>query len=108
MEARETASTPFAGCLVRLFWMVGGIIALLFLSLSIVRSGGLSAYDPAFAAVAAAMILVRFLDVRFLNGETADGHPATLRDWRRYAVGVAVCSFGCWLVLHGVAWLVNQ
>lgn len=108
MTNQETEATPLAGCLVRLFWMVGGLIALFFLSLSIVRTAGFSAYDAAFAAVAAAMILVRFLDVRFLKGETADGHPATLRVWRRYAVGVAVCSFGCWLVLHGVAWLVNQ
>lgn len=108
MTDQETAATPLAGCLVRLFWMVGGLIALFFLSLSIVGNRGFSVYDPAFAAIAVAMILVRFLDVRFLKGETADGNPATLRDWRRYAVGVAVCSFGCWLVLHGVAWLVNQ
>lgn len=107
MHAPESSGTPVFGCLPRLFWMIGGVVILFFVSLGILRTPSFSVYDAAFAATLAAMILARFLDIRYLNGETADGNPATMRDWRRYSVVLTAASFGCWLSLHAIAWLMR-
>lgn len=104
----QTETTPFAGCLARMFWMIGGLVVLIFISLAIFRNSAFSIYDIAFAVIVMAMILVRLLDIRYLRGETADGQPATIRDWRRYAVRLAASSAGFWAVLHGVAWIINK
>jgi len=39
-----------------------------------------------FWLIALALILARYVDIKFLKGETADNKPATLKHWRRYSV----------------------
>ncbi len=103
MAAPEKTNTPFAGCFCRLIWMLVGIVALLFLGIEIVRRPGFSGVDAAAGAVVAGMILARFVDVRYLNGQTADGKPATMADWRRYSVRLAALALVLWGLLHAIA-----
>lgn len=82
------------GCLpalVRLVWIFGGIF-LIYVALFIAqRKGGLLA-DLGLFALALALILVRFVDIRYLKGETMDNKPAGLRDWRRYALFMMITA----------------
>jgi hypothetical protein len=46
------------------------------------------------------LIAARFVDIRYCGGQTADGAPASLDDWKRY-VRILVPSA---LLLLGVVW----
>jgi len=107
LEPDSTAPARFGGigCLVRLYWFLAGNVALLILARAILqaRDGFLTWRDAAFWAVAASLALVRYLDVRFLGGRTAEGTPATPRHWRRYTVSLATASLIVWGLAHAAA-----
>lgn len=108
MESQPDRQTQFSGCLVRLVWMVAGNAALFILLIAIVEKHlvRLGIIDFFYWTVAAATLLLRYIDVRFLHGHTFDGsQPATLTQLRRYAgilIGIALIG---WLLAHGTAWL---
>jgi hypothetical protein len=104
MPDRPT-SHPALSLLARIFWTFFGNAALvLMLAWLASRSRGrLSAGDAVYAALALSLVAVRFLDVRFLNGETADGdRRATLADWRRHALLLTVAAGGGWLAMRAL------
>ena len=45
------------------------------------------------------MIIVRYLDIRYLRGETTDGQPATMKDWKRYSVFLVIASVVIWVLI---------
>jgi hypothetical protein len=107
-NGRDVPATSALGCLLRVFWMLGGIAILLYSSLWIALesdSARLSAVDVVFGVGLSATILARYLDLRFYSGTTGTGEPATMADWRRYAALLAVTGIAAWGVAHGVAWL---
>ena len=99
---------PASGCLLRLFWMVGGNVLLFFLLLWIVeRRPRLGTWpDLAYLAVLAALVAARYVDIRYCHGQTGKGAPATLAHWRRHALGASVIGSGAWVVARLlVRWL---
>lgn len=50
-----------------------------------------------YAGTLIAMIVVRYVDIRFLNGETAEGKPATLAHWRQYSVILIAVALIVWI-----------
>lgn len=84
----------------RLFWLVFGNAALFFLAVFIAKTGKLSLYDLAYWAVAAALVVVRLVDVTLLDGRTAEGEEATPAHWRRYAVIVSIVSLVLWILAY--------
>ena len=102
MAEPETDHTPVVGCLARLFWMAGGLIALIFLSYSIVQHHSFSIRDLGFWLLIIFLVMTRYLDIRYLHGQTAEGEPATMEHWRRYTLGLISGSLGLWLILHGL------
>jgi len=46
------------------------------------------------------LLAARYVDIRSLGGRTADGAPATMGHWRRYAVVLVVVSAVLWIVVH--------
>jgi hypothetical protein len=62
--------------------------------------GSLSVRDITFAAVLAALVLARYVDIVKYRGATAEGAPATMEHFRRYAVRVIAVSLATWGVLH--------
>lgn len=95
------ASQPYSStlsALVRLAWLL--VLPLVIL----VHLGWLTANDGqlgdlpslTFWVAVALLVLARFVDVAHLKGETADGGPATMSDFRRFVV----TSLGFW----GAAW----
>ena len=76
--------------------MAFGNFALIFCAMFIAKGTAPVVMDIVFWAVAIGVIAVRYTDITRFNGETSDGKPATLAEWRRYAVWVAVASAAMW------------
>lgn len=98
MSASSEAQRTGAGCLTRSVWMLGGNVLLAYLLFSVVHNPArpLTGTAITYAATIAAMILVRYLDIRFLSGETADGQPATMKHWQSYSVILIIASIAMW------------
>lgn len=89
-----TESESGRGCLsalVRLTWIFGAIFLVFSAVFIAQRKGGLLA-DLGLFALALLIILVRFIDIQYLKGETMDNRPATLANWRRYALAVLIAA----------------
>jgi hypothetical protein len=88
--------------LARIFWMFLGNFALMICVANIFmgESSSTRASDIIFWCVVPAMIIVRFLDIKFLDGQTATGGPASIKHWRRYAIALAIISAAIWTVAH--------
>ena len=102
----EAAPVQEMGCLagmVRIIWMMVGNGALLLLAVLITEEKPFSGLDVAFWATVAALILLRYIDITRLSGLTADGRPASLKHWRRYALFLLLIAGGGWVLAHGVA-----
>ena len=84
----------------RLFWLAFGNAALFFLAIYIARAEKFSRYDLAYWGVAAALVIVRLIDITRLGGMTVDGERATLAHWRRYAVIVLLSALLLWILAY--------
>jgi hypothetical protein len=95
-----------AGCFLRLFWMMIGNMILLLSVVGISRhpTGGLGLADASYWGIVACLLLARYIDIRYFRGLTADGDPATMADWRRYASVLGAVSTGLWLGAHTLAY----
>lgn len=83
----ESESGPGClGALMRLAWIFGAFF-LIFCAMFIIQHKGVVA-DLLMLFLTLGLILVRFIDIKYLKGQTADNKPATLKDWRRYALKV--------------------
>ena len=93
-------------CFLRLFWMLIGNVILLFCAYGIVqhRSSVLSIADAFYWAIVGSLLAARYVDIRYLYGTTADGAPATIAHWQRYAVFLVLVATGFWLVVHAIAY----
>lgn len=110
MAAREPRLSPptpdsidsASGCLARLFWMLAGHVALFYLAIGIYtrRPGALSWLDLGYWLVVVAVVAVRYADVRYLGGRTAEGASATLRDWGRFAAALVGAAAVAWGAAH--------
>ena len=97
---------PPAGCFLRIFWMIIGNAILLACAYGIVqhRSSLLSIADAFYWAIVGSLLAARYVDIRYLYGLTSEGDPASLDDWRRYAVILVFVATGLWLVVHAMAY----
>lgn len=94
------------GCLVRLSWMVFGNLILALCLLGIGQRPGriLSFVDAAYLVTVAALISLRYVDVRYYGGSNSTGEPTTLADWRAYSWQVVGLAVAAWCLAHGYAW----
>jgi hypothetical protein len=92
--------------LARLYWMFVGNIVLFFLLVVLFEKGTKfpSLFDLAYGIAAGALILVRYVDIRSLHGETADGEPATMGHWKKYSLVVGLAALAAWIA--AVCWRV--
>jgi hypothetical protein len=80
------------GCLPALFrlaWIFGGIV-IIYCGLFVAQAKGGVIADLLLWVLTLGIILVRFIDIRYLKGETRDNKPATMKHWRRYALMMLV------------------
>jgi hypothetical protein len=95
-----------SGLFARLYWSLMGNIILLLLASKIYQAQTLlSSFDLLFWAVVLSMILVRYVDIKYLKGVNFEGLPATLEDWRKYLKYYPLFSAGLWILSHILSFL---
>jgi len=95
------------GVLARLWWMLLGNVVLAFSLIFVFRNEG-SFFHPAdwvFWITVATFVAIRYLDIRFLDGQTATGEKASMTNWGRYVVLLLVCSTVLWAIAHAANYL---
>ncbi len=97
---------PFnsAGCLARLYWMFFGNIVLSLLLFFILEKRPIPPFllDSAYFVAGLSLVLTRYVDIRFLHGQTGDGKPATMEHFQRYALWVCAAGAGVWLLARSL------
>jgi hypothetical protein len=95
------------GVLARLFWMLVGNAILLFSLIFLLhnKGGWLHTADVVFWITVGVLVLVRYLDIRFCNGLTAAGAPASRQHWVKYVVMLLVVSTTTWVLAHAANYL---
>ena len=91
-----------AGCLVRLFWMLAGNLALLVLVFVIYQSAGWTIADVVFWLVIGLMIGARYMDIARFGGTTMNDEPATMAHFRRYALLVLLGGAGAFAAVRAL------
>jgi hypothetical protein len=78
----------------RLFWMFIGNAGLFLLALGVFYKSKTSplGYSIAYWVLVAAILIARFVDIRYFHGETSDGEPATMLHLRRYVINLAIVA----------------
>lgn len=105
MQDQKQVSPGGTGVFVRLYWLILGNVLLFFLLVSLFEKHPPlpSLLDAVYFVVVASLILARYIDIRFLNGETGEGTPATMTNWRRYTMLVGSVGVGAWLLARTLA-----
>jgi len=87
--------------------MFFGNLVLAFSIIFIVQNGGgfFQTADWVFWIALASLVLIRYVDIRFLDGCTGAGEPASLTHWIRYASVLTACSVALWVLAHVAGYL---
>jgi uncharacterized membrane-anchored protein len=96
------------GIIVRLLWMLVGN-AILFISIVFIfqHKGGLfHTADVVFWITVAALVFVRYLDIKLCGGLTVRGMPASMAHWIKYVAILLISSAAVWGISHAVNYLV--
>jgi hypothetical protein len=90
--------------IVRVYWMMLGYIPVFASIAAIIESeNGPSTADATYWVGVLSIVLARLYDITRLGGTTAEGEPATLAHWRRYAGSLVVITMVVWIVLRIVS-----
>ena len=91
IPAKPDSSPGCLSIVVRLTWIFGASV-LVFGAIFIVQGKVPGLADALLWLVALGLILARYVDIRYLKGETSDNKPATLKHWRRYSVVILIAT----------------
>lgn len=87
-----------SGCMLRVYWMLFGNLFVVVAAFYVVQGEGvLTVRDLVFWLLALSLIAVRYVDIHYKHGSTAEGQPATLQHWHGYALKVLGISLPLWL-----------
>lgn len=94
-KKQESSPVPILGLFLTLFWVLAGNCALIFIAYSI---GFRKNIEPALYAIlyvlnVLALMAARYLDIRFCQGNTTEGEPATLEHWMVYTRKLFIIAF---------------
>ena len=95
------------GLLARLFWMLVGNAILFFLTVFLIMNQGkmFNAADVVFGVTVAALVLTRYIDIKFLGGFTTTDKPASMAEWRKYTMFLLIGSTAVWGLSHAINYL---
>lgn len=98
-DRQPDCSQSSTGALLRLYWMFFGVFPLPLILIYMFQNRPVlgTLFDIIFFIGVAALVAVRFLDIRYHGGLTGDGKPATLRDWQRYSALILALGVGGWV-----------
>jgi hypothetical protein len=109
-EPEEQDSQPGCGCLLRLFWMFGGMAGLLGVSAFIVaeKTPWFVGLDIVYLAIVLSLCGARALDILKFRGQTGEGKPATLSHLVRYVLLIVLGGAALWVVAHLASGIFNK
>jgi hypothetical protein len=62
----------------------------------------LSELDALYGSAIFSLLMFRYIDIKFLNGSTSTGEPATMAHWKRYAGSMLVGTLAVWGLVHWI------
>ena len=105
MQGPKEAPPSGSGLLIRLYWLFFCNVVLIFILAFIIEKHPQfpSLLDAAYLAALSSLIIIRYVDIRFFDGQTGEGKPATIDNWRRYALLVGLAGPAVWFVSRVLA-----
>jgi hypothetical protein len=102
MPTQDEGQQSASGCLLRLFWLFlgNGVLGIAAAKLALHPRGWFASLDAIYWVAVALLVAARYADIRYFRGTTAEGAPATLADWRRYAFILVLSAGVVWLAVH--------
>ena len=94
--------------ILRLFWMLLGNVILIVSAIFILQGKNWQFHtaDAFFWGTAVALVLARYLDIKYFNGLNATGEPASMAHWEKYAGLLVICAAAVWVLLHLINYFV--
>ncbi|MFH0918971.1 MAG: hypothetical protein V1913_01300 [Fibrobacterota bacterium] len=94
-KKQDPPPVPILGLFLTLFWVLAGNCSLIYIAYSI---GFRKNIEPARYAILyvlniLALMAARYLDIRFYQGNTTEGEPATLEHWMAYTRKLFIIAF---------------
>jgi hypothetical protein len=100
-------NTSLAAALLRVYWMfLGNAIAAVAWFMIFKTGWGMSLADVLYGLAMISLLAARYWDIRAYGGQTADGEPATMAHFTRYAIGLVALGAVLWLAAHGLSSLI--
>ncbi len=95
------------GFLARFWWMFFGNMFFAFSLIFILfnKGGFFHPADWVFWITVATLVSMRYIDIRFCDGQTATGRRASMADWTRYTALLLACAMVLWGIAHAVNYL---
>jgi hypothetical protein len=102
MQTQDQKYDSSSGCLIHLFWLIVGNVALLIVAGQILfhTGGRFSVFDAIYWLFVVLILAARYADIRFFKGTTVDGKPSTLEDLRRHATILIISAGVIWITIH--------
>jgi hypothetical protein len=102
MQEQQQGALSGTGLMARVYWIFLGNVLLVFLLILIVEKHEAfpSFLDGAYWVALASLIVIRYVDIRLLNGQTGEGKPATMAHWSQYARIVGAVAGGVWIAVR--------
>jgi hypothetical protein len=88
------------GCLLRLFWMAFGNLALFMVAVVIIGRRAFSVLDGAYWLIVVALLAARYADIAVFAGRTTEGAPASMQHFRQYAFRLLIIAALSWGGAH--------
>ena len=100
MQDQQDSFRSVIGLFARLYWMLAGNATMVFLLAFILQKHSKfpSVFDLVYWLIALSLVLVRYLDIRYLDGQTATGEPATMVHWGRYVSILIPAALIAWIL----------
>lgn len=99
----DQPTTPYSHLAVRILWMFFGNAALVLSALAIASPASVNrsmTADLIFWASVVTIAIARYIDVAWCGGSNVYGQPATIQDWKRHVIKLALIAPLIWLLAH--------
>lgn len=96
----DSQFTPVLSIVIRLCWMYFGPTTLLFLAIGSAFKNSnkiINTSHIVFWIVVIAIIAIRYIDIRYFNGETKDFEPSTMLHLKKYSIGLPIYAALTWI-----------
>ncbi|MDD5772386.1 MAG: hypothetical protein PHX78_02855 [bacterium] len=103
MENKEN-NTPSTGIgmLIRIYWMVFGNFINILIAINIVvkKHNSIMLLSIFYFMNIIGLIISRYIDIKYLNGQTTEYEPATMNHWKNYLIKTTGIYLGLWIIVY--------